>query len=331
MTHPNPNWSRFNPVFQEFFEARESFVFLTDFERTRLRIWNLAEAEEAGILMDFRGMISLGEPRPAREDTPYVRTLDDEVHRRLYRDAFRSVQRHLHRGDSFLTNLTMRTAVELSGSLQQVYLRSQAPYKFYLPGAFTVFSPELFFSIEDRQIRSRPMKGTIDARLPGAEQKLLSSLKEQYEHNTIVDLIRNDLSQVAKGVRVSRFRFIERIDTNRGPILQSSSEILGELPGNWRSSFGDILFTLLPAGSISGAPKDRTLAIIREAEGIDRGYYTGVFGIFDGSKVECAVAIRFLEQCGGRYYYRSGGGITHLSVEEEEYHELLAKIYLPIV
>jgi para-aminobenzoate synthetase component 1 len=109
-----------------------------------------------------------------------------------------------------------------------------------------------------------------------------------------------------------------------------SSEIGGKLPENWQETLGNLLFALLPAGSVSGAPKAKTLEIIREAEGEPRGYYTGVFGVFNGTGLDSSVMIRFIEQTGTGLRYRSGGGITHLSQAPNEYNELLQKIYLPI-
>lgn len=94
---------------------------------------------------------------------------------------------------------------------------------------------------------------------------------------------------------------------------------------------GDILFDMLPAGSVSGAPKSSTLRIIREAEGEPRGYYTGVFGYFDGQTLDSAVLIRFIEEEQGRMYFRSGGGITAYSDCRSEYEEVIEKVYLPFV
>ena len=88
---------------------------------------------------------------------------------------------------------------------------------------------------------------------------------------------------------------------------------------------------MLPAGSISGAPKEKTVEIIQEVEGQPRGYYTGVFGIFDGASLDTAVMIRFIEQSDGEMFFRSGGGITTLSCADDEYQELLEKIYVPTV
>ena len=173
------------------------------------------------------------------------------------------------------------------------------------------------------------MKGTIDASIENAEQKLMENKKERWEHNTIVDLIRNDLSRVASEVRVTKFRYLEKIKTNRNEIYQTSSEIRGKLPSDWTENLGEILFKLLPAGSISGAPKAKTLEIIEEAEIAPRNYYTGIFGLFDGYSLDSAVCIRFIEQEGDKLFYKSGGGITFMSKVEEEYQEIIDKIYVP--
>ena len=174
------------------------------------------------------------------------------------------------------------------------------------------------------------MKGTIDANLPNAKKRLLENEKELAEHYTIVDLIRNDLSIVAKNVKVKKFQYIEHIKTHRKDLLQMSSEISGELDENWQHRMGEILMTMLPAGSISGAPKKKTLEIIKEAELYDRGYYTGIFGIFDGQNIDSGVMIRYIEKTNEGFIYKSGGGITAKSNWEEEYQELIDKIYIPI-
>ena len=90
-----------------------------------------------------------------------------------------------------------------------------------------------------------------------------------------------------------------------------------------------MLLAMLPAGSVSGAPKRKTLEIIREAEGYHRGFYTGVMGLFDGKNIDSGVMIRFVEQTPQGLVYKSGGGITSQSNCEEEYNELIDKIYVP--
>lgn len=246
-----------------------------------------------------------------------------------YKRRFDIVKNGLYSGNSFLTNLTVKTEIGLSLSLHEIFQRSKAAYSLYVPEKFVCFSPERFVKIEDGQISTNPMKGTIDASIPDAEQLILNDFKEKAEHNTIVDLLRNDLSLSAVDVHVSRFRYVEKIKTQNKEILQVSSEVEGTLPSGYREHLGDIIFKMLPAGSISGAPKASTVRLIQEAEKEPRGYYTGIAGYFDGNVLDSAVLIRFIEEDGGKMYFRSGGGITAYSDWEEEYKEVLNKIYLP--
>jgi para-aminobenzoate synthetase component 1 len=211
-----------------------------------------------------------------------------------------------------------------------LFYSSKAKYKFLFNDEFLVFSPETFIQMREGKIYSFPMKGTIDASIPGASELILNSVKEKSEHVTIVDLIRNDLSMVASDVYVNRFRYLDKITTSHKDLFQVSSEIVGKLADDYQSKLGDILITLLPAGSVSGAPKPKTLEIIAQAEQEKRGYYTGVVGYFDGEKLDCGVMIRFIEKKNNRYFYRSGGGITTQSDAEMEYQEMIDKVYVPI-
>jgi para-aminobenzoate synthetase component 1 len=204
-----------------------------------------------------------------------------------------------------------------------------ARYRLWLRDEFVLFSPEIFVSISDDKIRSFPMKGTIDASLPDAENVILNDPKETAEHYTIVDLIRNDLSIVSLNVRVKRFRYFDLIRTGATNLLQVSSEIWGDLENGYKSVLGDIIYSLLPAGSVSGAPKKKTTEIIAAVEEVPRGYYTGIAGIFDGSSLDSGVMIRFIEKHDNGYVYRSGGGITSFSDPQSEYREMIDKIYVP--
>ena len=210
---------------------------------------------------------------------------------------------------------------------------------------FVCFSPETFVRIKGGRIYSYPMKGTLDASLPNAEKQLMEDQKEAAEHATIVDLIRNDLSRVAEDVRVDKYRYIDVLHTNKGNILQTSSEISGRLPEDYPHHLGEILDAQLPAGSITGAPKDKTMQIIQEAEGYDRGFYTGIMGIYDQGELNSAVMIRFIEEeevfpsktenrmnyeAIRKLYFKAGGGITSKSDCRKEYEEVIQKIYLPI-
>ncbi|NPA04431.1 MAG: aminodeoxychorismate synthase component I, partial [Epsilonproteobacteria bacterium] len=195
---------------------------------------------------------------------------------------------------------------------------------------FICFSPERFVRIEGDKIFTFPMKGTIDASLPNAKAKILSNLKEMAEHTMVVDLLRNDLNQIATNVRVDRFRYVDKIKAGEKELLQVSSQISGVLPKNWRENLGELFLKLLPAGSITGTPKRSTCKIIKRVEGYERGFYTGVFGVFDGKNLDSAVMIRFIQRGEEGLIYKSGGGITIDSCVKEEYQELIDKIYLPI-
>ena len=155
--------------------------------------------------------------------------------------------------------------------------------------------------------------------------------KEAAEHATIVDLIRNDLSIIAEQVQVKRYRYVDHLTTNKGEILQTSSEITGQLPTDYRENIGTLLFRLLPAGSITGAPKPRTMEIIDAAEGYERDFYTGVMGCYNQGQLDSAVMIRFIDQDkNGQLHYKAGGGITAQSNNDDEYKEVIEKVYVPI-
>ncbi|MDQ2655822.1 MAG: aminodeoxychorismate synthase component I, partial [Bacteroidota bacterium] len=247
-----------------------------------------------------------------------------------YKKKFDKVWSRLTYGDSYLTNLTVKTKVSTDLTLKEIFAMSHAKYKVWFREEFLVFSPETFIRIADGRILSYPMKGTIDASMPGARERILSDAKEMAEHVTIVDLIRNDLSAVASHVEVTRFRYVEEIRTSQKDLLQVSSEIGGELGPQYNARLGDIILSLLPAGSVSGAPKCKTLDIIRQAEGEPRGYYTGIVGLFDGSTLDSGVMIRFLERDKDALFYRSGGGITVQSNVDAEYKEAIDKVYVPL-
>lgn len=248
-----------------------------------------------------------------------------------YKKSFESVMQHIKHGDTYLLNLTFPTNIGSNINLYNIYQSAKAPYKLLFEDKFTFYSPEPFIRIENNRIFSYPMKGTISANLPDAEKQLMENKKELYEHYTIVDLIRNDLAMVSENISVDKFRYIEQINSKGGAILQTSSQISGKLKDSWRQQIGDMLFRLLPAGSISGAPKEKTIEIIDKCEIDNRGFYTGVMGVFDGKSIDSCVIIRYIERSSDGYFYRSGGGITSLSSVEEEYNEIISKIYVPTI
>lgn len=303
------------------------FCFAINFEADEAVIGTDQDWARRGILFQMGGFSNFTQ---RETETTLTNWLPQPVSYEAYRRAFEVVHGHLLAGNSYLVNLTFPTPVQTGMSLETIFHHSRAPYKMLWPGRFAVFSPESFVRIRDGIISTFPMKGTIDADLPDAASKILADRKELAEHVTIVDLLRNDLNRVARDVRVQRFRYLDRIETNRKNLLQVSSEISGNLPEDYRARLGNILAELLPAGSVSGAPKAKTLEIIQEAEGGPRGFYTGVMGRFDGQNVESAVMIRFVEQTSTGLVFRSGGGITVFSKPQDEYNELTDKVYVPV-
>ncbi len=311
-------------------QAGTPCLFLLDFELQRPRLWRLADLSPEQVRYYFNGQsnapaaLSLS-PHIVADLHPYP------IARDQYRTAFERVQKGLRYGDSFLCNLTFPTAIRPAATLPELFAAVQARYRLWVRDELLCFSPEIFVRISDNTIHSNPMKGTQPARQPGDEQRLLDSAKERAEHATIVDLIRNDLSTVARQVRVKRYRYLDQLLTSRGPLWQTSTHITGQLPTDWRSHLGDTLLRLLPAGSVSGAPKPKTLELIRAAEGRPRGYYTGIAGLYDGQSLDSCVLIRFIEQdMSGALRYWSGGGITAQSNWAEEYEEMVQKVYLPL-
>lgn len=233
-------------------------------------------------------------------------------------------------GNTYLLNLTAPTNVELSCSLENLFYTANAPFKLCYHEKFVCFSPERFVKIARNHISTYPMKGTIDASVPNAEHIIMNDEKEKAEHVMVVDLLRNDLSMVSKHVRVEQFRYVEKIQAGEKELLQISSKITGKLDENWHENVGDIIAKLLPAGSISGTPKCSSVEIIERIEGYSRGFFTGVFGIYDGQSLDSAVMIRFLEKTKEGHVFKSGGGITLLSEAQKEYDELCDKVYIPV-
>jgi para-aminobenzoate synthetase component I len=311
-------------------QARTPFLIVADYKQQRPLVLTPAEAASAHVFYHIgshTNVANSSDNQTIKQDS--FRFSRFPMPFADYEPRFRRVQEHLRRGNSFLTNLTRPTPVDTNLSLADIFSRSHAPYRLLVRDEFVVFSPETFIKIENNVIRSHPMKGTIPASEPNARQRILADPKEAAEHATIVDLIRNDISQIARQVWVERYRYLETVPTHTGDLLQLSSEIRGTLPPNWADTIGTLLFQLLPAGSITGAPKPQTRTIIDEVEGYERGYYTGIAGFFDGTNFDCGVLIRFIEQTPNGLIFKSGGGITVYADAESEYKELIDKVYLP--
>jgi len=246
-----------------------------------------------------------------------------------YKKALNAVLEQIRSGNTYLLNLTFKTPIETNYTLKEIFTYARAKFKLYYKDEFICFSPERFVEMKGERIATYPMKGTIDANIPQAKEKILADKKEMAEHVMIVDLMRNDLGIIGSDIQVEKFRYVEKIKAGDKELLQVSSKITAKLPKDWKDNIGTYLSQLLPAGSITGTPKKSTVHIIKDIENFKREFYTGVFGVFDGESLRSGVMIRFIEQKNGKLYYKSGGGITIDSKTHNEYNELIDKIYLP--
>lgn len=330
----NINHEKFREI-DELSEKRIPFFFMIDFLMENVEVFKKTEIKNSGLLVDFQKYRSVN-----KQDDEIIsnQNKSKEIHwksfpetKESYQKGFDLVQKNLKLGNSYLTNYTRKTEIETNLSLEEVFYLSKAKYKVLYPNKFVFFSPETFIEIIDNKIYTHPMKGTIDASKENAKEILKNDIKEKAEHYTVVDLLRNDLSRVADDVRVDNFQRIDLLVTNTKNLFAMSSEISGKLKPEFQNKIGSIMRTLLPAGSILGAPKPKTLEIILEAENFSRGYYTGVCGWFDGKNLDSCVMIRFLEQEKDKLFFKSGGGITHLSKLADEFQEMKNKIYVPIL
>lgn len=299
----------------------EPFLFIIDFRAQNIAASALCELEANDIefCIDEDYLLKAHEDFLEKKTLPFAE----------YKKKFDFVIERIKAGDTYLLNLTQPTFIKTPLTLKEIFECANAHYKLRYKDEFVCFSPEKFIQIKNSKISTFPMKGTIDASVPNAKEIILSNKKEMAEHIMVVDLLRNDLSIVAKKVKVEEFRYITEIEAGEKKLLHVSSHISGDVGDDWHERIGDILNALLPAGSISGAPKKSTLDIISQVEGYERGFFSGVFGVYDGKALDSGVMIRFVQKTEDGYIYKSGGGITLDSDAKSEYSELLDKVYLP--
>lgn len=300
---------------------RKPFIFIASFDAKELIVIPLDELDSHDIEFKIDENYKHNPHKYKLEKFP--------IEYKEYKNKFDKVIQKIKSGDTYFLNLTAQTPIKTKLDLKEIYAVVNAHYKIRYKDEFVCFSPEKFVQIADNKINTFPMKGTIDANIDDAKNKILADKKEMAEHIMVVDLLRNDLAIVAKNVKVESFRYITTIKTPQQDILQVSSHISGDLSDTWEDEIGDILKELLPAGSISGTPKKSTLDIIRDIEKYERGFYTGIFGVYDGKKFDSGVLIRFIENTKDGLVYKSGGGITLDSEARSEYNEMCQKVYLP--
>lgn len=283
--------------------------------------------------------IRLGElPSASMEDTDLA-GVRRNMPQQTYLDAVDRIRQYIRNGDVYQVNISHRFELPFRGSPIRLFRwqnrRNPAGYAAYIDaGGFQIVSasPEMFVTICDGSIQTKPIKGTrprLDDSRPGASllnaerlNELLASEKEQAELNMIIDLERNDVARICRpGTRrVIQPRTVETYPT----VYHAVATIAGELREGL--TFSDILRAMFPGGSITGAPKVRVMEIIDELEPTARGVYTGAIGFVGLDRAACLnIAIRTVIITGDRAFVQVGGGIVIDSDPQAEWEETIVK------
>ena len=265
-------------------------------------------------------------PRPAEVKSNFSKA--------SYMRAIEKAKAYIKKGDIYQVNLSQRFEAELNIEPFELYSRlrslSPAPFSSYLDfGDVTVLSssPERFLLKRGDYIETRPIKGTRPRGEDGFEDSLLAkeliaSAKDRAEHIMIVDLERNDLG------RVSRYGSVRPTELFALEKYANVFHLVSTVAGRLRKDVDpiDCLLATFPGGSVTGAPKIRSMEIIEELEPVKRGIYTGAIGYisFDGN-MDTSIVIRTFVIKGGKAYFSVGGGIVADSDPEKEYEETLHK------
>ena len=293
----------------------------TEYNRAELELRQMAEllrngapaAEEPGILR--------AELHPLFQEEEFCEMVEKAKH-------------HIREGDIFQIVLSNRLEADYEGSLLNFYriIRTinPSPYMFYFSGSgmeVAGASPETLVKLEDGVLHTFPLAGTRprgktkeeDAAL---ERDLLADEKELAEHNMLVDLGRNDIGKISRfgTVEVEKLHSIERFSH----VMHIGSTVRGEIREDCTAL--EAIDAILPAGTLSGAPKIRACQLINDLEGNKRGIYGGAIGYLDFTgNLDTCIAIRIAYKKNGKVFVRSGAGIVADSVPEKEYRECLNK------
>ncbi len=259
---------------------------------------------------------------------------ESECGRAAFADRVRTVKEHVRAGETFQANVSQRLVapaavhpVEAFDALRTV---NPAPYSAFLefPGVDLVSaSPELLLDREGRTVRTEPIAGTRPRGATPAEDETLerdlrTDEKERAEHAMLVDLERNDLGKVCAfgTVDVDEYRRVDRYSE----VMHLVSDVTGRLRDD--VDLADLLAAVFPGGTVTGAPKPRTMATIDQVEATRRGPYTGSIGLFGfDDRATCNIVIRTLVRYEDEYHLRVGAGVVDYSVPEREYAETLDK------
>ena len=284
-------------------------------------------------LKQLRNLLVNGEKKdePCGHMTGPVEPLFD---REQFCDMVERAKGYIREGDIFQIVLSNRLSAPFEGSLLNTYriLRTlnPSPYMFYFSGTDVEVagaSPETLVKLEDGVLHTFPLAGTrprgaTDAEDAALEAELLSDEKELAEHNMLVDLGRNDLGKISAfgTVQVEKLHSIERFSH----VMHIGSTVRGEIRPDKDAL--DAIEAVLPAGTLSGAPKIRACQLIGELEDNKRGIYGGAIGYIDFTgNMDTCIAIRIAYKKNGRVFVRSGAGIVADSVPGKEYEECINK------
>ena len=284
-------------------------------------------------LMQMKELLKSGKKReePGGKLLGEVTPLFD---RARYCEMVERAKRHIYEGDIFQIVLSNRLSAPFEGSLLNTYrvLRTinPSPYMFYFSGTDVEVagaSPETLVKLENGVLHTFPLAGTrprgkTEAEDKALEQELLADEKELAEHNMLVDLGRNDLGKISKfgTVEVEKLRSVERFSH----VMHIGSTVRGEIRDDKDAL--DAIEAVLPAGTLSGAPKIRACQLIGALENNKRGIYGGAIGYIDFTgNMDTCIAIRIAYKKNGKVFVRSGAGIVADSDPEKEFEECLNK------
>lgn len=309
---------------------RQKIVLIDNIDTSDLEASYAAAERRLG---DLAELIRSGKPAPIAHGkrTSEFRRLFDEAE---YCDIVSRAQEHIHEGDIFQVVLSNRLDADFEGSLLDTYrvLRATnpSPYMFYFSSAdmeAAGASPETLVKLQDGVLHTFPLAGTRPRGATLAEDieleaDLLADEKELAEHNMLVDLGRNDLGRISEfgSVKVERFHEVLKFSH----VMHIGSTVRGNIRPDCDAL--DALASVLPAGTLSGAPKIRAAQIINDLENCKRGIYGGAIGYIDlAGNMDTCIAIRLAFKRNGRVFVRSGAGVVADSVPENENRECINK------
>lgn len=318
----------------------DKLICFDNYRQTLTAIVNIksdnVEENYAKALMELDEMVNLIQHGTPKQNKPLTLKGDFQplFNKEQFCNMVEKARHYIHEGDIFQVVLSNRLQAEAEGSLFDTYrlLRASnpSPYMFYIVSddvEIAGASPETLVKLENGVLHTFPLAGTrprgkTEAEDLALEKDLLADPKECSEHNMLVDLGRNDIGRISKfgTVQVEKYMEIQRFSH----VMHIGSTVRGEIRDDCDAL--DAIGYVLPAGTLSGAPKIRACEIINELENNKRGIYGGAIGYIDFTgNMDTCIAIRLAFQKNGKVFVRSGAGIVADSVPEKEYQECINK------